>query len=352
MGGSYAASASAVRLGPGGLLVLDALGLGPAGADVDEGPGQGGADERDERAEAQAAVERRHEGLLDRAADAAAHVDAAGAEPVGELLAALGGQLGQELVELGAAQAGDEGAHDGDAEGAADHPAHGEDAGGHARLGRVDAVHGGGRHGGHDEAHPEAHQDEGADEEAEARRRGQVALPEQRRGHRHQAGGHERPRADPVRQAPGDRPDDDDHDGRGQEAHAGLQRRVALDVLQVQGEEEEHRQHREGHDEGHEVRAQERPGAEEREVDHRLGAAALDEHEAHEPDGGDGEEGDDAAGAPAPGVALDEREHERGEADGDRGHACVVDDVRRGLVARLVRRPQGHRRRPRRRPAG
>ena len=199
------------------------------------------------------------------------------------------------------------------------------------------------RHGRHDEAHAEAHQDEGADEEAEARRRGQVPLPEQRRGHRHQAGGHQRPRADPVRQAPGDRPDDDDHDGRGQEAHAGLQRRVALDVLQVQGEEEEHRQHREGDDEGDEVRAQERPRAEEREVDHRLGAAALDEHEARR----------------APTAATARRARMRpepqpqalpstsastsaDEADGDRGHAAVVDDVRRALVARLVRGPQRH----------
>ena len=67
-------------LGPGGLLVLDALGLGPAGADVDEGPGQGGADERDERAEAQAAVERRTRRPPGPRGRRRRHVDAAGAE--------------------------------------------------------------------------------------------------------------------------------------------------------------------------------------------------------------------------------------------------------------------------------
>ena len=58
--------------------------------------------------------------------------------------------------------------------------------------------------------------------EAVGRVDGEVALPEQRAGDQQQAGGHQRPRADAVGQAPGDRAGDDDHERRGQEAHAGL----------------------------------------------------------------------------------------------------------------------------------
>src|SRR3954454_22498319 len=57
---------------------------------------------------------------------------------------------------------------------------------------------------------------------------------------------------------------------------------------------------------------------------------------------GRGEQRDDRRRAPAPRVALDEGEHERPEADGDRQDAGDVDLVRRGLVARLARGGDGH----------
>ena len=45
--------------------------------------------------------------------------------------------------------------------------------------------------------------------------------------------------ADPVGEPAGERRDRDDHQGRRQEADAGLERRVAEDVLHVESEEEE-----------------------------------------------------------------------------------------------------------------
>src|SRR5256885_3699118 len=55
---------------------------------------------------------------------------------------------------------------------------------------------------------------------------------------------------------------------------SGLQRAVAEDVLHVEREVEEHREHREGDDEGDDVGAEERARAEEAEVDHREAAVA------------------------------------------------------------------------------
>ena len=200
----------------------------------------------------------------------------------------------------------------------------------------------GGAHRRHHETHAQAHQHERAD--AGSRSSCRPADGPARRARpatMSSPAGHERARADAVREPPGDRCHQDDDHGRGQEAHAGLKRRVALDVLHVEGQEEEHRQHREAHDEGHEVGPDERARAEEAEVDHRLEHAALHDREGDQADGRDGEQPDDPGRAPAPGVALDEGEDEGREADGDGGHAGEVDVVRRALVARLARGGEG-----------
>ena len=52
-----------------------------------------------------------------------------------------------------------------------------------------------------------------------------------------------------------------------------------------------------------------------------------------------GEQADDRGRAPAPRVALDEREHQRGQADGERGDAGAVDArARRSRRATRARR--------------
>ena len=76
-------------------------------------------------------------------------------------------------------------------------------------------------------------------------------------------------RPEAVGQPPGDRRDADDHQGRGQEPYPGLQRRVAEDVLHVEGEEEEDSEHREGDDQGDDDGAEEVAIGEEAELDHR-----------------------------------------------------------------------------------
>ena len=158
-------------------------------------------------------------------ADAAGDAGAADGERLVELVPRGGGDAGrQPVVQPGLAEARDERAHHGHAEGAADHPAHREDPRRHAGLALLDGVHGGGAHRRHHEAHAQAHQHEGADEEAVVGVRAQVALPEQRDRGDHEAERHEDARSDLVGQAPGDGAHHDDHGGGGQEPHARLQR--------------------------------------------------------------------------------------------------------------------------------
>ena len=68
------------------------------------------------------------------------------AERVGDRRAGAGRKVGEALVDLRLADRGHQRAHDGDAEGAADHPAHRQHARGHARLGAVHGVHRRGAH--------------------------------------------------------------------------------------------------------------------------------------------------------------------------------------------------------------
>ena len=148
-----------------------------------------------------------------------------------------------------------------------------------ARLGAVDRVHRRHAHRRHHEAHAEAHEDEGADEEAVARADLDARLPGERDRGDQEPGDHQRTRADAVGEPPGDRPGGDDHDGGGEEEDTGLERAVAGDVLHVEGQEEEHREHPERDHEGDDVRAQELLGAQRVEVDDRRLGAPLDRHE-------------------------------------------------------------------------
>ena len=83
--------------------------------------------------------------------------------------------------------------------------------------------------------------------------------------------------------------------------------------------------------------------AEEVEVDHRRAHALLEHDEADEADHAPWpSRADDLGRAPAPGVALDQRQHERGQADRQRRDAGAVDRAVHGLVARLARGEQRH----------
>ena len=268
------------------------------------------------------------------------------AELFHEPRARLRAHVGEARGQLAAPHGGDGRSERGHAERRADHARHVEDPRRHPGVRAVDGVHRGGAHRRHDEADAEAHEHEAHDEEAVARVRGDPGHPEHRGGHGDQAAGHEPARADAVGQPAGEGPGKHHHDRSRQEAHAGLKRGEAQDVLHVQGQREEVGEHHEGDDESDDVGAEVRARAEEAEVDDRRATARLDHQERRQRREREREQADHARGAPAPRVALHERDHERGEAQRERRHARDVDLADGRLIARLARGEQRHRDRP------
>ncbi len=215
---------------------------------------------------------------------------------------------------------------------------------GDAGLRAVDGVHRRRAHRRHREAHAEAEQDERHDEEAEARVDLDPRLPGERRRVTSEQPDHERrARADAVGEAAGQRPGDHDHERRGQEAHAGLQRRVAEDVLHVEREEEEDGEHPEARSRTR-PRSRRRTSASWKKLKSTIGARERRSMtaKAARPTTATTNRPMIRARAPAPRVGLDQREHERGQADRQRRDAGEVDLARRRLVARLVRGEQRH----------
>ena len=266
----------------------------------------------------------------------------AGSEQVDELAALSGTDLRQPRRKLAAAHRGDDRPERSDAEGAADHARHGEDPRCHAGLRPVDGVHRGRAHRRHHEADTEPLQDEGDDEKAIAGVRRDAGHPEHRCGHTDQAGRHQRARADAVGQTAGDRTRDHHAQRRGQEAQPRLQRGEVKDVLHVQRQREEGGEHHEGHDERDDVGAEVGARAEEAELHHRRAPARLDHHERGQRQQCNREQRDHPGGAPAPRVALHEREHERRKPEREACDSGNVDLPDRGLVARLARGEQRH----------
>ena len=152
--------------------------------------------------------------------------------------------------------------------------------------------------------------------------------------------------ADALGELAGDRRDEEREQRHGQEAQAGLERRVAEDVLDVERQVQEHREHRRRQHEGGDRGAVERRLAEQREVEHRVLAAALDDHEGDEQDQRGGEAGDDQRAVPALRVAADEPEDQREEGAGERDQAGPVDPpaARRVRLLHLREREQDRRR--------
>ena len=112
--------------------------------------------------------------------------------------------------------------------------------------------------------------------------------------------------------------DDDDHDRRGQEAHAGLRAASSpgCSACRARGRRTSPASRSSTMKA---TRFAPRNERERKNAKSTIGSTtrALDDREGDQPDGRDGEQPDDRGRAPAPRVALDEREHERGEADGD-----------------------------------
>ena len=165
-----------------------------------------------------------------------------------------------------------------------------------------------------------------------------------------------RPHRDRVQRQPGAEQDPDRHarreparDRRGderdqaqrQEAEARLQRREPDDVLQVERQVEEHREHRRGDREGGRLRADERGPGEEREVDHRRRVSRVcDATKTTSSTAAAAKSAEDHAARPAALVALDQREDQAEEAADQRHEAERVEPAVLGVarLAHLLRR--------------
>ena len=123
--------------------------------------------------------------------------------------------------------------------------------------------------------------------------------------------------------------------GQRQEANAGLKRRVAQHVLQVDREKREEREHPGADAEGREGHAEEGRIAEKGHVQHRPLLQPLDHDEDHEQDGAADQAGEDQCAAPAVRVAAQQAEDNQEERGGEGEEAPEV-GARRLRVPRLV----------------
>ena len=163
---------------------------------------------------------------------------------------------------------------------------------------------------------------------------------ERRREHGHPARD-ERPRPDPVGQAPGLRREEDDQHRPGQERRPRLDRRVAEHLLDVERDVEEDAEHRETDQQHDGVSARKAPVAEQRELEHRQPLVELEQDERAERDGGDGEGDEDPRRRPAVRVRLDQRVAEREEAQCGRHQPRNIRALLLRGVPRLVDEDEG-----------
>ena len=98
-----------------------------------------------------------------------------------------------------------------------------------------------------------------------------------------------------------------------QEAQSGLDRRIAEEVLQVEGQVQEHREDRGRQREGRDLCAAERRLSEEGEVDHRITSSPLRRYEDGEQRKSAEEHCEDQRARPAFVVAAQQRKDEREE---------------------------------------
>ena len=143
----------------------------------------------------------------------------------------------------------------------ADLPERRVDAGGHARALRLDDPDGRRRERRVDQADAAAADHEAGEERGPVVPRPDVAHQQQPGADQREAARDEPAHAEAVGELARERRDEERQQRDGQEAQAGLERRVAERVLDVEGEVQEHREHRRGQHERGDARAVERPPA-------------------------------------------------------------------------------------------
>ena len=165
---------------------------------------------------------------------------------------------------------------------------------------------------------------------------------EQRGGDQGEAADDQPARPELVGEAAGDRRHGDDHQRRGQEPDARFQRRVAEDVLHVEGEEEEDAHHREADDQGDDHGAEEVAVGEQLELDHRRLDPVLDRRRRPAAPVPRSASRAITSGDPQPQLLPSTSDKDqRREAGGEDGDAGVVDVTADRGVARLADREQG-----------
>ncbi len=194
----------------------------------------------------------------------------------------------------------------GDAGGDPDLAEGGVDARGHAGPLRWHHADGGGGQRRIDDADADAAHDHARDEMGPGRARVEPAHEQQSRADDDQARPDEQPdrhpRGQPARHGGGDQDAAGDH----HQPHAGSQRRVAENVLQVQHEIEQHREDRGAEPERRDRAAAEGRQLEQQHVEHRLRTAQFHQDEDGQQHGRQGEAAEDQAVGEGPLVRLDE----------------------------------------------
>ena len=145
---------------------------------------------------------------------------------------------------------------------------------------------------------------------------------------RQQAGRHHEARPDPQRHHGRDGGGDGGDDGKGQRVHTGRERRVALDELEVLGDQEDEPEEAEEGDRDGDRSPAEAWDGEDPHVEQGPLGPQLEQREDHQEDGGNEEAGQRARRRPAPLWPLDDAQHQHGHAGGREQDAPDVEGVR------------------------
>jgi hypothetical protein len=227
-------------------------------------------------------------------------------------------------VEVALVGGGEDAGQDRDAHRAADLPGQVVERRGDTLLGggqgRGDVA--GGR--GHGQAHADAQGDQPDGEEPVAAGAGELGQDDQGRSDQRQPCGAYRPGPEPVHQRGGQPGGGQHRGGHGQHADRRDQPRVAPDELQVLQDdkdeaEEGEKLHEDRQAASGQGRAGENPG-----IDHRGAAAELPSDEADQDHKACGQAGQGASGQPPLAGRLDDRVHERDQADHGQDGAADV----------------------------
>ena len=150
--------------------------------------------------------------------------------------------------------------------------------------------------------------------------------------HDREARGEEQPERDAGDGPSRDEGHEEDERGDRQEAETGPERRVAVDVLQVDREKREQREHPGTDAERCELHPDERRLAEERNVEHRSLLPYLDHDECREQREARDERGEDLRARPADGIAAEQPEDDQEEGGGEADQPGHIGAGRRGVA--------------------